>query len=110
MRSSKEFLIPNSTLDEFLMIPLTFLYDEYIDRPKFSEQKKYLTPPPPPPEPRGVGRKKQTELWTIQKKYCPTRVRFSLFLSPSPPPPPVRYAAQTEKIPELNGYKVWSFW
>ena len=22
------------------MIPLTFLYDEYIDRPKLSEQKK----------------------------------------------------------------------
>ena len=22
------------------MIPLTFLYDEYIDRPKFTEQKK----------------------------------------------------------------------
>ena len=24
----------------FLMISLTFLYDEYIDRPKLSEQKK----------------------------------------------------------------------
>ena len=24
----------------FLMIPLSFLYDEYIDRPKLSEQKK----------------------------------------------------------------------
>ena len=24
----------------FLMVPLTFLYDEYIDRPKLSEQKK----------------------------------------------------------------------
>ena len=31
----------NSTLDElFLMIPLTFLCDEYIDRPKLTEQKK----------------------------------------------------------------------
>ena len=34
----------------FLMIPLTFLYDEYIDRPKLSEQKKnpfeYIVPPP----------------------------------------------------------------
>ena len=32
------------------MIPLTFLYDEYIDRPKLSEQKKpfeYIVPPPP---------------------------------------------------------------
>ena len=31
------------------MIPLTFLYDEYIDRPKLSEQKKpfeYIVPPP----------------------------------------------------------------
>ena len=26
----------------FLMIPLTFLYIEYIDRPKLSEQKKPL--------------------------------------------------------------------
>ena len=33
----------------FSMIPLTFLYDEYIDRPKLSEQKKpveYIVPPP----------------------------------------------------------------
>ena len=31
------------------MIPVTFLYDEYIDRPKLSEQKKpfeYIFPPP----------------------------------------------------------------
>ena len=31
------------------MIPLTFLYKEYIDRPKMSEQKKtfeYIVPPP----------------------------------------------------------------
>ena len=31
------------------MIPLTFLYDEYIDRPKLTEQKKafeYTVPPP----------------------------------------------------------------
>ena len=37
----------------FIMIPLTFLYDEYIDRPKLSEQKKpiwvYISSPPPPP-------------------------------------------------------------
>ena len=40
------------------MIPLTFLYDEYIDRPKLSEQKnpfEYIVPPPPPPPPSGVG-------------------------------------------------------
>ena len=33
----------------FLMIPLTFLCDEYIDRPKFSEQKnpfEYIVPTP----------------------------------------------------------------
>ena len=33
-----------------LMIPLTFLYDEYIDRPKLPEQKnpfEYIVPPPP---------------------------------------------------------------
>ena len=31
------------------MIPLTFLYGEYIDRPKLSEQKnpfEYIVPPP----------------------------------------------------------------
>ena len=31
------------------MIPLTFLFNEYIDRPKLSEQKKpfeYIVPPP----------------------------------------------------------------
>ena len=31
------------------MIPLTYLYGEYIDRPKLSEQKKpfnYIVPPP----------------------------------------------------------------
>ena len=36
------------------MIPLTFLCDEYTDRPKLSEQKKpfeYIVPPPT----RGVG-------------------------------------------------------
>ena len=30
------------------MIPLTFLYDEYIDQPKLSEQKnpfEYIVPP-----------------------------------------------------------------
>ena len=31
------------------MMPLTFLYDEYIDRPKLSEQKnqfEFIVPPP----------------------------------------------------------------
>ena len=41
-----------------LMIPLTTLYDKYIDRSKMSEQKnpvEYIvpsTPPPPPPPPQ----------------------------------------------------------
>ena len=33
------------------MIPLTFFYNEYIDRPKLTEQKnpfEYIVPPPPP--------------------------------------------------------------
>ena len=34
------------------MVLLTFLYDEYIDRPKLTEQNKnpveYIVPPPPP--------------------------------------------------------------
>ena len=33
----------------FLMLPLTFLYDEYIDRPKLTEQKnpfEYIVPAP----------------------------------------------------------------
>ena len=42
------------------MIPLTFLYDEYIDRPKFTEQKKnpfeYIVPSPT----SGVGTRKVT--------------------------------------------------
>ena len=36
------------------MIPLTFLYDKYIDRPKLPEQKnpfEYIVPPPP----SGIG-------------------------------------------------------
>ena len=38
------------------MIPRTFLYDEYIGRPKFTEQKnpfEYIVPPPT----SGVGTK-----------------------------------------------------
>ena len=37
------------------MIPVSTLYDEYIDWPKLTEQKKpveYIVPPPPS---RGVG-------------------------------------------------------
>ena len=48
MEIKKLFLIPFSTLDEHS------LYDEYIDRPKLSVQKKtfeYIVPPPS----RGFG-------------------------------------------------------
>ena len=40
-----------------LMIPLTTLYDEYIDRSKMSEQKnpvEYIVPPTPPPPQEGL--------------------------------------------------------
>ena len=42
------------------MIPLIFLYDEYIDRPKLSEQKnpfEYIVPPPT----GGVGTTRNSE-------------------------------------------------
>ena len=38
------------------MLPVSTLYDEYIDRPNLTEQKnpfEYIVPPPPPPT--GVG-------------------------------------------------------
>ena len=44
----KSFLIRFLRWTSFLMIPLTFLYDEYIDRPKLSEKKpfEYIVTPP----------------------------------------------------------------
>ena len=42
------------------MIPLTTLYNEYIDRPKFSEQKnpfEYIVPPSP--QKRGWQQKRE---------------------------------------------------
>ena len=45
----------------FLMIPVTTLYDDCIDRPKWSEQKKsveYIVPPPS----GGVGTNKKNEM------------------------------------------------
>ena len=47
--SKKSFKFPILRWTSFLVIPLLFLYDEYIDRPKLSEQKKpfeYIVPPP----------------------------------------------------------------
>ena len=40
MQLKKYILIHIQLLTGFLIIPLTSLYDEYIDRPKLSEQKK----------------------------------------------------------------------
>ena len=57
------------------MIPLTFLYDEYIDRPKFTEQKKnpfeYIVPSPT----SGVG--------TISKNDGPNATIISTIVSSS---------------------------
>ena len=51
------------------MIPLTFLYDDYIYRPKLTEQKnpfEYIVPPPPPPQ---VGsEQKSSESLLINEK------------------------------------------
>ena len=40
------------------MIPLTTLYDEYIDRPKLTEQKNPVEYKVPPPTKSGVGTRK----------------------------------------------------
>ena len=70
--SKKYFYFETSFLRwrRFLMIRLTFLYDEYIDRPKFSERKKnafeYIPPPPPPTS--GVGTINTTQK-LVQKEF-----------------------------------------
>ena len=50
------------------MIPVSTLYDEYIDRPKLTEQKKtpaeYIVPPPPLKR----GRNNKLEANTSNKK------------------------------------------
>ena len=54
--SKKSFHFPSLRWTSFLMIPLTILYDEYIDQPKLTEQKnpfEYIVPPPT----SGVGTK-----------------------------------------------------
>ena len=49
-KSEKSFQFRILHWTGFSMIPLTILYDEYIDRPKLTEQKKnpveYIVPPP----------------------------------------------------------------
>ena len=68
------------------MIPLTFLYDEYIDRPKFTEQKKknpfeYIVPSPS----SGVGTKipGQYGIFTLilDKLYIYIYVYVNVYLS-----------------------------
>ena len=54
------------------MILLIFLYDEYIDRPKLSEQKnpfEYIVPPPT----SGVGAKSMILVTRIpgKRNFCP---------------------------------------
>ena len=51
------------------MIPLTFLYDEYIYRPKLSEQKnpfEYIVPPPA----SGVGTINDSPSGASEKMFC----------------------------------------
>ena len=56
--SNKSFKFRFLRWTRFLMIPLTFFYDEYIDRPKLSEQKKNPFEYIVPPSTSGVGTKK----------------------------------------------------
>ena len=61
------------------MIPVSTLYDEYIDRRKLTEQKnpfEYIVPPPS----RGVGTKKFGGKVLKDEKNCdPARVILILF-------------------------------
>ena len=54
------------------MIPLTFLCDEYIDRPNLTEQKnpfEYIVPLPPPPQMGSEQLAKVTAFVTLMKIY-----------------------------------------
>ena len=65
------------------MIPLTTLYDDYIDRPKLSEQKKnpfdYIVPPPL----KWVGTifLKKLYILTIAKMDCCSCVDYCVFVT-----------------------------
>ena len=53
------------------MIPPTSLYDEYIDRPKLTEQKNpfdYIVPPPQ------VGRNNYTSTTQFEKSYAGSKM------------------------------------
>ena len=59
------------------MIPLTFLYDEYIDRPKFTEQKKknpfeYIVPSPT----SGVGTKIKILFYKLRRSNWLIHINF----------------------------------
>ena len=63
------------------MIPLTFLYDEYIDRPKLTEQKnpfEYIVPPPT----SRVGTKKNLNKTFFKLKTIRQLVRKIGLLNP----------------------------
>ena len=65
----------------FLMIPLTFLYDEYIHRPKLSEQKKpfeYIVPPPS----SGIGTKNPNHIANRENKRSLKALWVSKFRYP----------------------------
>ena len=54
-KSKKSFQFHILRWTSFLMMPVSTLYDEYIDRPKLTEQKnpfEYIVPPPS----RGAGK------------------------------------------------------
>ena len=57
------------------MIPLTFLYEEYIDRPKLSEQKnpfEYIVPTPT----SGVGTITRKSLRVLSTNWLSTKRQF----------------------------------
>ena len=64
MKIEKKFYFRIIRWTSFLMTPLKFLYDEKIDRPKLTEQKKNLVEYIVPPSPLKLGRNNKN----IQKK------------------------------------------
>ena len=63
-KSKKSFQFHILRWTSFLMTPVSTLYDEYIDRPKLTEQKnpfEYIVPPPS----RGVGTKSKSPFFNV---------------------------------------------
>ena len=93
--SKKSFYFWILRWTSFLMIPLTFLYDEYIDRPKFTEQKKKpiwvyssfphkwgrnknLCPYDPLASRKREYEKKSCLLFTTFSNFCGQKLHFSI--------------------------------